>query len=75
MHDEDYIDDEYVGVKINANAIRNAMQYCLDNNKGGFHVHLHEHKGKPVPSKTDSIGLPGIVDSLETWSRNRQMVF
>lgn len=65
VHDDDYIDDEYVGAKINTDAIRKAMQYCLDFGQGGFHVHLHNHKGKPTPSKTDSIGLPGIVDSLK----------
>lgn len=71
VQDEDYIDDEYVGAKINSDAIRKAMQYCLNFGKGGFHVHLHNHKGKPTPSKTDSIGLPGIVDSLKNITGNQ----
>jgi hypothetical protein len=71
VEDEDYIDDEYVGAKINANAIRKSMQYCLDNGRGGFHVHIHNHKGKPVPSKTDNIGLPGVVDSLKNVTGNQ----
>jgi hypothetical protein len=64
VNDEDYIDDKRVGAKINSNAIRTAMQGTLDRDCGCFHVHLHDHFGKPFPSFTDSKSLPGVVKSL-----------
>lgn len=62
--DKDYINDKEVGAKINSNAIRNAMQGTLEKDCGCFHVHLHDHSGKPSPSFTDAKSLPGIVMSL-----------
>jgi hypothetical protein len=62
--DEDYIEDSSVGAKIGSNAIRTAMQTVRKTKSGCFHVHLHEHSGKPVPSGTDRKGLPGVVESL-----------
>ncbi|WP_291127570.1 HesA/MoeB/ThiF family protein [Flavobacterium sp. UBA7682] len=62
--DDNYIDDPEVGAKINSTAIRNAMQETFDKRCGCFHVHLHDHNGKPYPSPTDEAGLPGIVDSF-----------
>lgn len=62
--DEDYIEDMNVGAKINSNSIRTAMQGIVDRNGGCFHVHLHNHSGKPYPSFTDLESLPGIVNSF-----------
>lgn len=62
--DEDYIEDMNVGAKINSNSIRTAMQGIVDRNGGCFHVHLHNHSGKPYPSFTDQESLPGIVNSF-----------
>lgn len=64
IDDKDYIDDKKVGAKINSNAIRAAMQGTLDKDCGCFHVHLHDHYGKPSPSFTDEKSLPGIVKSM-----------
>lgn len=64
VDDEDYIEDEHVGAKINSHAIRMAMQNSLSSQCGCFHVHMHEHLGMPYPSWTDRQELPGIVESL-----------
>lgn len=64
VEDDHYIDDDRVGAKINASAIRTAMQRSLHQQGGCFHVHLHDHLGKPTPSRTDNRGLPGVIDSF-----------
>ena len=64
VDDEFYIEDASVGAKIGSDAIRSAMQSMLTSKTGGFHVHLHDHSGKPGPSSTDRKGLPGVVESL-----------
>lgn len=64
VNDKDYINDKQVGAKINSDAIRTAMQFTLENDCGCFHVHLHDHSGRPSPSFTDAKSLPGIVKSL-----------
>lgn len=64
VEDDNYIDDDRVGAKINSAAIRAAMQRSLEKQGGCFHVHLHNHKGQPGPSRTDKNGLPGVVESL-----------
>jgi len=53
--DENYIKDKTVGARINGAALRAALQTSLDHNAGMFHVHMHEHKGQPIPSPTDRI--------------------
>lgn len=62
--DEHYIEDSSVGAKIDSEAIRSAMQTMFNMKCGCFHVHLHDHHGKPSPSLTDKVGLPGVVESL-----------
>lgn len=42
VDDDNYIHDEHVGAKINAAAIRAAMQKGLSDSLGIFHVHMHE---------------------------------
>src|SRR5688500_17842551 len=42
--DEHYVDDPYSGARINADAIRDAMQRVLDSGEGLFHVHCHTHR-------------------------------
>ncbi len=53
VEDEDYIDDHRYGAVINSNAFRKAMQCAYSDTVGLFHVHLHDHKGKPFPSVID----------------------
>lgn len=64
VDDDNYLEDENVGAKINSNAIRAAMQNSINLKCGCFHVHLHDHSGIPSPSRTDRRELPGIVESL-----------
>jgi hypothetical protein len=51
--DSDYIEDSRVGAMMNSEAIRKAMQVAYSNGVGVFHVHMHDHYGRPGPSKTD----------------------
>jgi len=69
--DLDYIEDHKVGAKINADAIRMAMQSILDRKCGCFHVHLHEINGMPSPSFTDNNGIKGVLDSFSNISRTQ----
>lgn len=65
VKEEDYINDEEVGARINSNAIRSAMQNILDTKEGGFHVHYHLFSfGMPEFSDTDLIDNPEIVKSF-----------
>jgi len=51
--DRDYIDDVNYGSVINSDAFRKAMQMAYTHAVGLFHVHLHEHSGRPSPSDID----------------------
>lgn len=71
VNDENYIEDDRVGAKINSAAIRAAMQRSLKKQGGCFHVHLHDHRGQPGPSRTDSNSLPSVVESLGNIAPNQ----
>jgi molybdopterin/thiamine biosynthesis adenylyltransferase len=71
VNDEHYIEDDQVGAKINSAAIRAAMQRSLEKQGGCFHVHLHDHGGRPGPSRTDSNSLPSLVESLGNIAPNQ----
>ncbi len=62
--DQDYVDDQGVGARIGGDAIRGALQRILDTGAGQLHVHLHDHRGQPGPSWTDSRELPPLVKSM-----------
>jgi len=62
--DDHYIEDDYVGARINADAIRANMQRILDTGEGSFHVHLHPHRGAPQLSRTDRREIPRLVKSF-----------
>jgi hypothetical protein len=51
--DEDYLDDQTSGAVMGSDAIRKALQVSYNKNASMFHVHIHEHKGKPCFSTTD----------------------
>lgn len=53
LRDEWYTDDPRYGCLFNADAMRAAMQFALTNDAGIFHVHLHDHSGRPCFSGTD----------------------
>ena len=54
IEDHDYVDDPTVGAMMGAAAIRKAMQIALQSDVGMFHVHVHEHAGRPRFSGTDT---------------------
>lgn len=51
--DEDYVDDPRVGAMMSQEAIRKALNVALLQSVGMFHVHTHEHTGRPWFSRTD----------------------
>lgn len=53
VSDEHYVRDDSVGARISGAAFRSAMQSSLSNRTGVFHIHMHEHRGPPIPSSTD----------------------
>jgi hypothetical protein len=63
--DDEYVDDPFSGARINAVAIRGAMQRVLDTRHGSFHIHWHGHRGKPRFSSMDLEETPRIVSSLQ----------
>jgi hypothetical protein len=68
--DDQYVNDPYVGARINATAIRSAMQDGLCGGHGLFHVHLHEHKGRTRLSPTDRAEIPKLVNSFRAVGPN-----
>jgi len=51
--DDGYEDDPTVGAMMNSSAIRMALQYAYNHQVAVFHVHLHEHSGRPEFSPVD----------------------
>ena len=62
--DEDYIEDQNVGARINSRAIRNVMQRVLTTGEGAFHVHIHDHNGVPGLSYTDRTEIRPVMQSI-----------
>jgi hypothetical protein len=53
VEDQHYVDDPRVGAMMNSNAIRSALEIAYNRNVAMFHVHRHEHYGKPNFSGVD----------------------
>ena len=51
--DEDYVDDRRVGAMMGQEAIRKALEIALLDPVGMFHIHMHEHRGRPRFSPID----------------------
>jgi hypothetical protein len=51
--DDDYVDNRTVGAMMGQEAIRKALDVALLSPVGMFHVHMHEHRGRPTFSGTD----------------------
>jgi len=51
--DRHYIDNSHVGAMMNSDAIRSALEIAYSRNVAMFHVHRHEHFGKPGFSRVD----------------------
>ncbi len=64
VKDAHYLRDEFVGAKINSDAIRFALQQSMDTNEGAFHVHLHGGRGTPWFSTVDLESLKHLFPSF-----------
>jgi hypothetical protein len=64
LPDEQYVESEDVGARINGDAIRMAMESVLATDRGLFHVHLHDHPGAPSFSWTDRSEQPRLIPSF-----------
>ncbi len=53
VEDRDYVPDLHVGAMMGQEAIRKALEIALLQPVGMFHVHIHEHHGRPRFSATD----------------------
>ena len=53
IRDEDYERDSSVGAMLGSGAFRMALQYAYNNRVAMFHVHKHEHCGRPCDSPVD----------------------
>jgi hypothetical protein len=51
--DDDYLDDPSAGATMGSSAIRKTLQLAYHEKVSMFHVHMHEHKGRPRFSRTD----------------------
>ena len=51
--DNEYLDDPTVGAMMGSDAIRNALQWALQDGVALFHVHTHGGPGIPSFSRTD----------------------
>jgi hypothetical protein len=70
--DDYYIDDPYVGARINSEAITRAMHVVYHGRstcEGIFHVHLHQHRGEPRPSPTDWREIPKMMPGFQAVGR------
>lgn len=54
VEDPDYLDDPSVGAMMGPGAIRKALQLALSSKAAMFHVHMHDHRGRPGFSGIDS---------------------
>lgn len=66
------LDDQYipttdfkVGAEISSEAIRYTMQRVMNTGEGVFHVHVHEHRGRPGFSRIDMNDLPLLARSFQ----------
>jgi hypothetical protein len=63
--DQHYVVDHSVGAKIDAVAIREAMQHALSSGLGAFHVHEHDWPGQPGFSGVDDRESSKLMPSFK----------
>lgn len=51
--DDDYVRNPSVGAEIGGSAFRKILQFAYQNPVAVFHVHRHDHRGKPAFSPLD----------------------
>ena len=64
VDDDDYVDDDSVGAMIGSAAIRKMMQIAYDEPYAVVHVHMHEHYGRPAPSRTDVREMAELIPNF-----------
>lgn len=52
--DDDYVRNPRAGATMGSAAIRKALQCSYNRQASMFHVHLHDHRGRPEFSRTDT---------------------
>jgi len=62
--DEYYVDGRGAGARIGVEAVRGVMHRAMTSGRGILHVHLHDHRGVPEFSPTDSTEQPLLVQSV-----------
>lgn len=66
LPDDAYIDDPSVGARYEAAVHRALFERAIAENVGVFHVHVHEHRGRPGFSGVDLDCIRKLVPSLRT---------
>lgn len=69
--DEDYVDNPKAGATMGPDAIRKALQTAYNREASMFHVHIHEHLGRPVFSTTDHRETARFVPDF--WNVQREL--
>ncbi len=68
--DDDYVDDRLAGATYGTRAIRGARQRILARKDAAFHVHAHDHSGRPWFSAVDRASLNQVVPSFLSIARD-----
>lgn len=61
LRNDQYLEDDSVGASFDGSSIREAMQAALTEHSSVFHVHLHEHRGRPRFSGIDKREMQKIM--------------
>ena len=69
--DEDYADEPGAGATIGPAAFRKILQYAYNAPVSVFHVHRHDHRGRPTFSPTDTSSALEYVPGFFNVRRSR----
>lgn len=69
--DENYLDMAHAGATINSAAIRQAMSIAFGKKAAIFHIHRHEHQGRPQFGKLDRSENARLVPDFFKVSSNK----
>jgi hypothetical protein len=71
IRDDQYLEDDSVGARFDSSSIRQAMQFALQHEVAVFHVHLHDHVGRPGFSRTDTREMQALMPCFVNVQPNR----
>jgi len=69
--DDHYVEDEHVGARFGATAIRSAMQRARNGNHCCFQVHLHDHAGETDFSSVDEQTIDELAPAFAKMCPDR----